>query len=252
MSDNRIEELFDKDKLLVRAMDVPVLAKRESGLVYDFSVWAEEVEQMKRGEFTSGSSTLLVKGEVVPTYKNMGFLIDGEKAEAFHIAESDSGSNGDIADGTFVANDTDLHSLAELAQRVRSKHSKIMNEVNINIKDGSAVLGLFVNKAMSEAPKAHILMAQEYFKMQTGKTLPIYVYDSKGGELTEYNPPKEERESIVTRLKESRRLHSSSLGYWLESEEKGHYESYFDLLAKAEKSQADPALWLRKQKSLSR
>lgn len=172
----------------MRAMDVPVLAKRESGLVYDFSVWAEEVEQMKRGEFTSGS-------------------------------------NGDIADGTFVANDTDLHSLAELAQRVRSKHSKIMNEVNINIKDGSAVLGLFVNKAMSEAPKVHILMAQEYFKMQTGKTLPIYVYDSKGGELTEYNPPKEERESIVTRLKESRRLHSSSLGYWLETEEKGHYES---------------------------
>ncbi len=88
--------------------------------------------------------------------------------------------------------------------------------------------------------------------MQTGKTLPIYVYDSKGGELTEYNPPKEERESIVTRLKESRRLHSSSLGYWLETEEKGHYESYFDLLAKAERSQADPALWLRKQKGLSR
>ena len=234
MSENRIEELFGKDKLLVRAMDAPVLAKRDFGLVYDFSIWAEEIEQMKKGMFTSGSSTLLVKGEVVPTYKNMGFLIDGEKAEAFHIAESDSGSNGDIADGTFVANHTDLNSLAELAQRVRSKHSKIMNEVNINIKDSSAVLGLFVNKAKSEAPQAHILMAQEFLIIQTGKRLPIYVYDSKAGELTEYNPLKKERESLVARLNESRRFHSANLGYWLESEKEGCYKNYFDLIAKSE------------------
>lgn len=237
MSDFDVHELFEEDKLLVRAMDNPMLVRRNRNLAYDFSIWAEEVELMKKGCFTSVSTTLLVKGEKIPTYKNIGFLINGKKAEAFHFSESDSGSSGNISNGDFHANRTDIYSLEELTQRIRAKHSGVMNEVNLNIRTIDAVEGLFVNLAKSELPKAYILMAQEYFRMQTGRKLQIYTYDIEKGALEEYNPSKEEIEDLMTRLKNNKKLRSSNLGYWLDEDEEGIYKDYFPI--QYEKCQLD-------------
>ena len=237
MSDSAVQKLFEEDKLLVRAMDNPMLVRRNRNLAYDFSIWAEEVELMKKGCFTSVSTTLLVKGEKVPTYKNIGFIINGKKTEAFHFSESDSGSSGNISNGDFHANRTDICSLEELTQRIRAKHSGVMNEVNLNIRTVDAVEGLFVNLAKSELPKAYILMAQEYFKMQTGRKLQIYTYDIEKGALEEYNPSKGEIEDLMTRLKNNKKLHSSEVGYWLDEDEEGIYKDYF--LAQDERRQFD-------------
>lgn len=211
MKDNLVQDLITKDKLLVRAMDAPEWSSHKS--LNDFSVWATEVELAKNEGLYSVSTTLLVLGEKIPTYKNMGFLINSDLVDVHHIAEMDSGSKGNVKDGSFSANETDINNLSELAGKTRSEHLKYMNEVNINLNSEDAYIGLFVNKAKSERPKAQILLAQEYYKQQTGKVLPIYTYDSDSGSLTPFNPSEKEKTEFINRMCEERVIRSSGIGY---------------------------------------
>lgn len=216
MTEKSIEELFNEDKMLVRAMDEPFLRRNDNSLFYDFSVWAEEADIAKNDRLTSLSSTLLVPGEKIPTYKNMGFLLSGEKADIIHVADSDSGSMGNIADGDFVANQTDLKTLSDLAVKTRTEKLRDMNEVNVNIKD-DAIVGLFVNKCPSERPKAMILLAQEYYKLQTGKELPIFTYDQANGNIQPLEMSKEEKIDFLEKMCQSKKIHSSIVGYTLDN-----------------------------------
>lgn len=216
MAEKTIEELFNEDKMLVRAMDEPSLRRNDSSLFYDFSVWAEEADIAKNDRLTSLSSTLLVPGEKIPTYKNMGFLLNSEKADIVHVADSDSGSMGNVADGDFVANPTDLKTLSDLAAKTRTEKLRDMNEVNVNIKD-DAIEGLFVNKCPSERPKAMILLAQEYYKLQTGKELPIFTYDQANGYLQPLEMSKEEKKDFLERMYQNKKIHSPVVGYTLDN-----------------------------------
>lgn len=216
MAEKTIEELFNEDKMLVRAMDEPSLRRNDSSLFYDFSVWAEEADIAKNDRLTSLSSTLLVPGEKIPTYKNMGFLLNSEKADIVHVADSDSGSMGNVADGDFVANPTDLKTLSDLAAKTRTEKLRDMNEVNVNIKD-DAIVGLFVNKCPSERPKAMILLAQEYYKLQTGKELPIFTYDQANGYLQPLEMSKEEKKDFLERMYQNKKIHSPVVGYTLDN-----------------------------------
>jgi hypothetical protein len=216
MAEKTIEELFNEDKMLVRAMDEPFLRRNDSSLFYDFSVWAEEADIAKNDRLTSLSSTLLVPGEKIPTYKNMGFLLNSEKADIIHVADSDSGSMGNVADGDFVANPTNLKTLSDLAAKTRTEKLRDMNEVNVNIKD-DAIVGLFVNKCPSERPKAMILLAQEYYKLQTGKELPIFTYDQANGNLQPLEMSKEEKKDFLERMYQNKKIHSPVVGYTLDN-----------------------------------
>lgn len=197
-------------------MDEPFLRRNDSSLFYDFSVWAEEADIAKNDRLTSLSSTLLVPGEKIPTYKNMGFLLNSEKADIIHVADSDSGSMGNVADGDFVANPTDLKTLSDLATKTRTEKLHDMNEVNVNIKD-DAIVGLFVNKCPSERPKAMILLAQEYYKLQTGKELPIFTYDQANGNLQPLEMSKEEKKDFLERMYQNKKIHSPVVGYTLDN-----------------------------------
>lgn len=214
MTEKTIEELFNEDKILVRAMDEPSLRRNDSGLFYDFSVWADEVDIARNDGLTSLSSTLLVPGEKIPTYKNMGFLLNSEKADIIHVADSDSGSSGNIADGSFSVNQTDLKTLSDLAAKTRAEKLRDMNEVNVNIKE-DAIVGLFVNKCPSERPKAMILLAQECYKLQTGKELPIFTYDQVNGNLQLQEMGKAEKKDFLERMRQSKKIHSAVIGYTL-------------------------------------
>lgn len=217
MNNNELLKMFDHDKLLVRAMDIPNLVKSTNGLAYDFTIWAEEVDIAKNDKLTCLSSTLLVKGERIPTYKSLGFIINSDKAEIVHIADMDSGSSGNITDGTFSANKTDLHSLSDLTNKTRKEKLHDMNEVNINIKD-DAIVGLFVNKARSNRPKAFILMAQEYYKMQNGIELPLFIYDSDKGSLQPLDMSDEEKNSFLSTIRKENQIRSLTIGYSLDTD----------------------------------
>jgi len=201
-------------------MGEPFLRRNESSLFYDFSVWAEEVDIAKNDRLTSLSSTLLVSGERIPTYKNMGFLLNSEKADIIHVADSDSGSMGNIADGNFFANQTDLKNLSDLVSKTRTEKLRDMNEVNVNIKD-DAIVGLFVNKCPSERPKALILLAQEYYRQQTGKELPIFIYDQSNGDLQQLEMNKGEKKDFLGRMHQKNvpgeKIHSTLVGYTLDN-----------------------------------
>jgi len=68
--------------------------------------------------------------------------VDVNKATIEHIAENDSGSGGNVADGDFYASETDITSLQELRERIAKEAHPYMNEVNMGFKQ-DAVLGLF-------------------------------------------------------------------------------------------------------------
>ena len=73
-------------------MNEPSLRKYDNSLNYDFSTWAEEVDIAQNNKLKYASSTLLVSGESIPAYKNIGFIINNDKTEVIHVADSDSGS----------------------------------------------------------------------------------------------------------------------------------------------------------------
>lgn len=222
-----VQDLLTKDKLLARAMDVPFWSIAKSA--HDFSTWAKEVDFLMNEGLTSLSTTLLVSGEKIPTYKNIGFLINGDLVDVKHVADTDSGSGGDFANGSFIANETDIYTLSELADRTRNEHLRGMNEVNVNVNSEDAFIGLFVNKTKSDMPKAQILLAQEYYKQQTGKTLPIYIYDSANGSLSSFNPSEKEKTDLINRLCEEKVIRSSSIYYEIYNADRQE-EKQFDYL----------------------
>lgn len=210
-----ILKLFEEDKLLVRAMDAPSIDENSRSEIYhNFTTWATEVDSSLNAGLDSVSSTLLVSGEKIPTYKNLGFIINSEKANILHIADSDSGSIGRSVDGTFQANSTSISSLDELADKIRQEKSTTMNEVNINIKNDS-IVGLFVNKASSDFPKAQILMAQEYYELHTGKELPIFIYDPQKGKLESLEMSESQKKEFLKALKPE--LMTLNIGYFRRS-----------------------------------
>lgn len=178
------ERLFFENKLLIRAMEMPSFVKMESDFAFDCSVWINEFELMKRNIFSSVSTTLLVSGIGVSTYKNIGYLVDSTQAECFHISKSDSGSFGNVLDGDFSANEKDFEAVSDLAKYIKENNDTTMNEVNVNMPL-NAVVGLVFNKCTNEYPLLRSLLIlknalYEYTKID----YPIYEYDRKNGKIS--------------------------------------------------------------------
>jgi len=196
-----VVEIFQRDNLLARAMSTLPIERQEDGsLAHSFRIWDEEVDLMGSSSgLTSASSTLLVPGEVVPTYKAYGFLMNAEESEIIHIAEMDSVSRGNVLHGDFQASPSDLENLNQLADRVRGEKKSQMNEVNANFKKES-VKGLFAVDALSPHNKLDILLAQKHLESK-GLNLPMFIYDFKKGALSPWRPSTDEINSLADGVK---------------------------------------------------
>lgn len=177
------EELYKEGKLLVRAMDFPQLKNGEDGLEYDCTTWANEFYTLTNGMLSSASTTLIVPNVGVSTYKNIGFLINSDYANCFHISKSDSSSSGNINDGDFITSKADFETVNQLANYIKENNDTTMNEVNINASI-EAVQGLFFNAC----PRQDLLLQMIYvvracIKNITGVEYPIYSYDMINGKL---------------------------------------------------------------------
>ena len=205
---DRIESVYNEGNLLVRAMDLPQLKNGSDGLEYDCTTWANEFCMLMNEGLSSISSTLIIPNVGVSTYKNIGFLINSDKVNCFHIAKSDSGSSGNISSGDFFANKADFQSISELANYISNSRDTTMNEVNINASIDS-VEGLFFN----ECPRQDLLLQMIYvvkscLKNITGVDYPIYSYDSKNGKLNYIELTEELETQIIQSLK------TTNLFYW--------------------------------------
>lgn len=206
--------LFEQGKILARAMETPSIYRnsKTNDISYDFSVWADEYESAKQEGLWSLSTTLLISGESIPTYKSIGFLLNSDNTDVRHIAEMDSGSSGNEKNGDFRANSTEIKTLSELKDIIQSKHENVMNEVNINMRE-NAYIGLFANKVSNQLQVAQMLLAQKYYELQTNDILQMYVYDKEKGQLESFNITLEEKANIIKSCLESKKLRSSNIFY---------------------------------------
>lgn len=220
MSD-KIEELYQKNRLIVRAMDWPSMTRIDgSNFAYDFSIWAEEIFLSQQPEgLTSASSTLLVPNVDIPTYKAIGFMINGDTSQIEHISERDSGSNGNKVNGNFFASGKSLKDLDELVSNIKTKNtSGVMNEVNISISTDD-IIGLFYNKSDNDRNKLYTLLAQYIISEQIKRELPIYEYDHQNGTITQIQMDITQQQQFLKDMFDSKILKTPLLHFTLENDE---------------------------------
>lgn len=208
---DNVEKLYCENKLLVRAMDWPSLSRNMNGLFYDCTTWANEFSFLMGGNLSSASSTLLVSGVGVSTYKNIGFLINSDLANCFHIAKTDSLSRGNIDDGDFLANDADFSTIFELAEYIKNNNVSDMNEVNIKTSIDS-VVGLVINECvMQDRLLKMIYVIKRFLNSMVGIDYPIYSYDLKNGKLNKIELSLDDELQIIESLK------TTEIFYWPDS-----------------------------------
>lgn len=195
-----INKIYNENKLLVRAMDWPRLQRNGDSLEYDCTTWANEFSLLKNQQLSSASTTLIVPNVGVSTYKNIGFLINSDLANCFHISVSDSGSNGDIKNGDFSANKPDFTKLADLAKFIIDNNSTHMNEVNI-VTNIDSVVGLFINKCSNQKYLLEaIFIIQRCLIKMLNIEYPLYLYDSQKGIIERIILTPEMEEEITANL----------------------------------------------------
>jgi len=187
-------ELFKGNKLLARAMEPARLGADGD---FHFEPWDEELKSLGKEGLQYVSTTLLVAGEEVPTYKSYGMLVDSDKAEIAHIAKDDSNSRGSTPED-FSAAETDVKSLEGLADIIKNQTEGRINEVNAHFRQ-EAVRGLFVTKE-SSVGKVEAYMTQLYLMTQ-GEDLPLFVYSQKMGELEPADFTSENVEQLLAGVK---------------------------------------------------
>ena len=192
-----VEKLYNEGKLLARAMDLPANLPREG--YYDCTVWADEFLRMMNNNYSSVSSTLIIPGVAVSLYKSIGFLVNSDLADCFHISKSDSGSCGNILDGDFKANKADFKSISELANYIKNNKVREMNEVNFNANIDS-VVGLFFQKCNNLRYQSDCLIGiyviKKCLELLTNIDFPVYMYDRVNGSIKKVEITKDYEEQI--------------------------------------------------------
>lgn len=190
-------EAFQADRLLARALDGPSVYR--DGM--NFGVVEDELRLMQEDEgMQHVSTTLLVAGEHINVYKPFGFLVDSDYTTIEHVAELDSGSSVD-ADGSLIANETNLRTVSELAELTHATHTAYMNEVNVTLPE-RAVRGLFVTSY--SRPKLDALVTRQHIQTLGKGELPLFLYDQKQGALLTWEPSAEEVTELLSTVRTER------------------------------------------------
>ena len=197
---DEVKEIYNKGKLLLRAMDQPVIKISKDRKYYDCLTWVDEFTSLKNEGLFSLSTTLIIPDVGVKTYKNNGFLIDASQVVCHHIAKEDSGSCGNYQAGDFMAKKPDFYRIEDLASYIKINNANVMNEVNINVKL-DAIKGLFINKCIiSSNLLKKIFVVRKMLENLVGVVYPIYLYDWNSGKLDLIDITTEMEDEIISSL----------------------------------------------------
>lgn len=203
-----VKQIFNEKKLLVRAMDLPQLKRNSQNLEYDCTTWANEFYLLSYKKLSSASTTLIIPNISIPTYKSIGFLINSDLANCFHVSISDSGSKGNLENGDFWANNSSINNIEELSNYIEDNNSTIMNEVNI-VSTIDSVVGLFINKCeRQEYLLSFAIIIKKMLQHMLDIEYPIYLYDAKYGSIEKINLTTEIQNNIISHLK------TKNIFYW--------------------------------------
>ena len=203
-------KIYNENKLLMRAMERPLLSLNDGRKYYDCSVWADEFGLLMKDGIDSLSTTLVIPNVGVRNYGSIGVLFNSDFVEPIHISKTDSLSSGSIRHGDFEANGKGLETIEELANYIIEDNATEMNEVNINTKIDS-VVGLYINKCQH----SNFLLQTLYpvklmLKHYTGIDYPIYLYDFLNGKLELIDLTKKEEQELIDSID------VQDIFYWLE------------------------------------
>lgn len=232
--ENNIISLFKKGELLARGMESSNLNReyRTGKIYYDYSGVSGEInEAMVNGKDTA-STSLLISGNRMNTYKANGFLIDSNKTDIVHISLTDSGSSGGGND--FYASGESLSSLQELVETSNSGNYNPMNEINVNM-GVEAYRGIFTSTSKYNVAQGIIM--QKIAERMLQRKLPIFQYDNMRGKLTNLQLSKEEKISIIKQCIEDQKLRTNEIQYEID----GQMFS-FDILEELEKENSQSIL----------
>lgn len=182
-----VEKIYDDGKLLLRTMDHPRLMGEK---YYECKTWVDEFNRLKSSGIDSLSTTLVVPGVGVRTYKNIGYLINSDWVKN-------------------KASDFDV-----LARYIKSRRATAVNEVNVDVNlDG--VVGLFINKgSITDQLLKHIYVIKRLLRQMVDVDYPIYLYDWRIGKLELLDLSKEQEEELISKLA------SNQISYWLDNSDK--------------------------------
>jgi len=214
-----VQRLYKEGKLIVRAMETPSISRYSNEYYYDCSTWANEFELMQRNMFSSVSSTLIIPNVPVKIYKNVGFLVNADIAQCFHISKTDSGSNGNILNNDFNANKADFNKVSELANYIIANNASEMNEININLSI-DAVVGLVVTKCQVESELLRkMLFVIKCIEQITGILYPIYEYDAMQGKITKIEMTDELVSKLINISHKHKIFNTTNLLYYTDFDE---------------------------------
>ena len=175
-----IQQTFSRDQLLVRAMEpIGEIFAEESGIEFDFSSWRQEYGRIQNSTLRA-SSTLLIPGQSIPTYKPYGFIFDAATATVHGAYEADCGSCT-REDGTLNIPEEGRLTVKELAGKIRTTRvqTHAMNEV---LATYSTPIGLFVRNG-DKKQLIEILLIQKRLQQKHHLSLPLYLYEQGQGTL---------------------------------------------------------------------
>lgn len=227
ITEANILDLFNQGKLLTRAMEPASLYRdsRTGKIYYDFSGVGAEINEAKNKGKEATSTSLIIPGNKMHTYRANGFFVDSKKTEILHISATDSGSNG--AKDKFWASGDSLASLEELARTIDIGKNNPMNEINVNMKE-NAYIGIFTGRGKHNT--AHGIIMQKVAEMVLGKKLPIYEYDDMQGKLTNLELSSEDKIAIIKECLGDYKFRSKDVYYEIDGQ-----EFSFDILEELEK-----------------
>jgi hypothetical protein len=186
------EKLFENGALLVRALDSPRIIKTPEGPGLDYSTIDTEFDDLQDQDGNGlhyASSTLLLPGKQIQTYKGFGFMFNGSESELHHLHTEDSGSNG--MDDDSRATESNITSLAELAETIQQDPIPPMNEVNASFREANLV-GIFAKDAARPTNKLDAWLTRRHLTTEYGIELPLYLYDIEAGAIQQWEPTLEE------------------------------------------------------------
>ncbi len=215
-------DLFNKNKILARAMDLAYVTKYDSEYRLDFTSWASEFEFSKIGLY-SLSTTLIMPELDIPVYKSIGFLINSDKADIRHVCKSDSLSSGNELNGDFNALGNNLKTIDNLVNYIKENNSHLMNEVNVNIKN-DAYVGLFYRKCPSLRVLSNVLLAQTLLERLSGIKYPIFEYDGKNLNYKDFSD--DFKMDFLSKMCEDKTLFSQYIYYYIIDEVCFNYLNY--------------------------
>jgi hypothetical protein len=208
--EERVEDLFRQNKIIAHSvndwsidsileLDVPSVKYNWLGNL---------LKDLEADQLHNLSSTLLISGKTVGTYRADGILFHADYAKPVAITKGDGNTCTNKDGEVQVSESESLNNLEELREYILKDGPgrPLMNEVKGSFPRNS-LQGLYFKKVSNstEESKSHLkmLLLQHKIKQDYGREVLIYRYGEQNGTLEEMKSTESTRFALYLKIKQS-------------------------------------------------